>query len=257
MHVMSSMFHSFVCLTSLRLSTLHSAQSLSHLPLHLPDLHLHFLCGSVRREIPCALPRMRSLTLWSTTPLTSYETKFFDDYHFSETTEIFIRESSSDTRPSHLHAVTRPSTERSLHHCSFRSEKNQRAQSFEETLLPSQSLSVCHVRTERFVIDEFGSLISNIRKIHVATQKMSKSRFFWNDKESRFSLTVRQRFKNTNSKSITTEEVFKLNETFESEREEICRAHQGDEQLRRDQQLLHEQLLEQNLDLREVHDKSK
>ena len=33
--------------------------------------------------------------------------------------------------------------------------------------------------------------------------------------------------------------------------EEIYRAHQGDEQLRRDQQLIHEKLLEQNRDLRE------
>ena len=33
-------------------------------------------------------------------------------------------------------------------------------------------------------------------------------------------------------------------------------AHQGDEQLRRDQQLLHEQLLEQNRNLREAHEKS-
>ena len=34
------------------------------------------------------------------------------------------------------------------------------------------------------------------------------------------------------------------------------RAHQGDEQHRRDHQLLHEQLLEQNWDLREAHEKS-
>ena len=37
---------------------------------------------------------------------------------------------------------------------------------------------------------------------------------------------------------------------------EIYRAHQGDERLRRDQQLLHEQLLAQNRDLREAHEKS-
>ena len=43
---------------------------------------------------------------------------------------------------------------------------------------------------------------------------------------------------------------------IESQRGEIYRAHQGDERLRRDQQLLHEQLLEQNRDLREVHEKS-
>ena len=48
----------------------------------------------------------------------------------------------------------------------------------------------------------------------------------------------------------------KLSETIESQKEEICRAHQGDEQLRRDQILLHEQLLEQNRELREAHEKS-
>ena len=47
-----------------------------------------------------------------------------------------------------------------------------------------------------------------------------------------------------------------MNEVIESRRGEIYRAHQRDEQLRRDQQLLHEQLLEQNRDLREAHEKS-
>ena len=50
--------------------------------------------------------------------------------------------------------------------------------------------------------------------------------------------------------------IQKLNETIESQKEEIYRAHQGDEQIRRDPQLLHEQLLEQNRDLREAHMKS-
>ena len=50
--------------------------------------------------------------------------------------------------------------------------------------------------------------------------------------------------------------IHKLNETIESQKEEICRAHQGDERLRQDQQLLHEQLLKQNWDLREAYEKS-
>ena len=48
--------------------------------------------------------------------------------------------------------------------------------------------------------------------------------------------------------------IQKLNEMIESQKEEICRAHHGDERLRRDHQLLHEQLLKQNWDLREAHD---
>ena len=55
---------------------------------------------------------------------------------------------------------------------------------------------------------------------------------------------------------MTEEEFKKLNETIESQKEEICRAHQGEERRRRDHQLLHEQLLKQNWDLREAHEKS-
>ena len=40
--------------------------------------------------------------------------------------------------------------------------------------------------------------------------------------------------------------IQKLNEMIESQKEEICRAHQGNERLRQDHQLLHEQLLKQN-----------
>ena len=50
--------------------------------------------------------------------------------------------------------------------------------------------------------------------------------------------------------------IQKLNGVIESQRGEIYRAHQGDELHRRDQQLLHEQLLKQNWDLREAREKS-
>ena len=50
--------------------------------------------------------------------------------------------------------------------------------------------------------------------------------------------------------------IQKLNETIGSQKEEICRAHQGDERRPQDQQLLHEQFLKQNWDLREAHERS-
>ena len=50
--------------------------------------------------------------------------------------------------------------------------------------------------------------------------------------------------------------IQKLNEMIESQKEEICRVHQGNERLRQDYQLLHEQLLKQNWDLREANVKS-
>ena len=49
--------------------------------------------------------------------------------------------------------------------------------------------------------------------------------------------------------------IQKLSETIESQQEELHRA-QAEERRRQDQQLLHEQLLKQNWDLREAHEKS-
>ena len=49
--------------------------------------------------------------------------------------------------------------------------------------------------------------------------------------------------------------IQKSNETIESQQEELHRA-QAEELQRRDQQLLHAQLLQQNWELREAHDKS-
>ena len=49
--------------------------------------------------------------------------------------------------------------------------------------------------------------------------------------------------------------IQKLSETIQSQREELRRA-QAEERRRQDQQLLHEQSLQQNWDLREAHEKS-
>ena len=50
--------------------------------------------------------------------------------------------------------------------------------------------------------------------------------------------------------------IQELNGIIGSQRREVDHAHAGNERLRRDQQLLHEQLLKQNWDLREAHEKS-
>ena len=59
--------------------------------------------------------------------------------------------------------------------------------------------------------------------------------------------------RNTSFKPILIGEVFQINGVIESQRGEIHRALAGDEQLRRDELLLHEQVSEQNRDLREAH----
>ena len=86
---------------------------------------------------------------------------------------------------------------------------------------------------------------------------MSKSGFCWNDKkEQNLADCGAEIQKHEFQADYGRRSIQKLNETIESQKEEICRALAGDEQLRRDQQLLHEQLLEQNRELREAHVKS-
>ena len=110
--------------------------------------------------------------LANNTRLTGYEPNLFDDFHYSETTEIFLQEQSSDTMPSYLHdAELRDETiGRALSSPLFTQEREEpadRRQAYhspEESLLSSQSLSVCHVRTVRPVSDQFDSLITNVRE---------------------------------------------------------------------------------------------
>ena len=72
----------------------------------------------------------------------------------------------------------------------------------------------------------------------------------------RSSLTARRRLENTNSQAdYDLRRIRKLRFTIESQQEELHRA-QEEECGRRDQQLLHEQVLNQNWYLREAHEKS-
>ena len=45
------------------------------------------------------------------------------------------------------------------------------------------------------------------KKVRDTGLKVNKLGLFWNDKENRFSLIVKQRFENTNSRPIMTEEI--------------------------------------------------
>ena len=208
------MFHAPVCLISLR-------PSLRTLHLSLPSStssSWSFTSSSMwmltEQDPLCTLPNEESDPWANNAPLTGYEPNFFDNYHFSETTKIFIQESSSDTRPSYLHdtEISDETIGRALSSPLFTQEREEPAgrrqvyQSPEESLLPSQSLSVGYVRTGR-PVNELSSLSSSVREN--PSQKMSKSGFSWNDKKSKFSLIVEQRFRNTSSKPIMTEEVSK------------------------------------------------
>ena len=55
----------------------------------------------------------------------------------------------------------------------------------------------------------FAHLCRAPKKLRDSTLKTNRLGLSWSDKGSRFSLTVRRRLENTNSRPITTEEVFK------------------------------------------------
>ena len=159
-------------------------------------------------------------------------------------------------------SVTTPSAERFHHHCSLRSEKNQRAVDKFITLLKkdccqvSRCLSVMLEQGDLFS-DEFGSLISYVSENPRRDSENEQIRILLERHKEQILADCRAEIqKHEFQADYDRRKIQKMNGVIESQRGEIYRALQGDEQLRRDQQLLHEQLLEQNWDLREAHEKS-
>ena len=120
----------------------------------------------------------------------------------------------------------------------------------------SSSSSVGH-RTDRLVGDQFDPLSSNDRENPRRGSENEQIRILLERQREQILADCQAEIqKHEFQADCDRRSIQKLNEVIESQRNEIDHAHQGDEQLRRDQQLLHEQLLEQNRDLRETHEKS-
>ena len=121
---------------------------------------------SVEASIPTLTCSPSSITL-----LTGNEPKLLDDFHCSETTKIFLQEQSSDAVPSCLldAELSDETIGRALSSPMFVQEREEPADrrqayhSFEESLLPARSLSVCHARMER-PVHERSSLSSRSRE---------------------------------------------------------------------------------------------
>ena len=126
---------------------------------------------SSERDPLCPPPNEESGPLANNPPLTGFEPKLFDDFHYSETTEIFFQGQSSDTVPLYLfdaelddETIGRaPSSPLFFEEGEEPADRGQAYHSFEESLLPAQSFSVSHSRTER-PVHELNSLGSSIRE---------------------------------------------------------------------------------------------
>ena len=101
---------------------------------------------------------------------------------------------------------------------------------------------------------EQGDLLDQL--VTRSTLETHRLELCWTDRKSKFSPNVRQRLRRHEFQaSYDRRSIQKLGEIIESQQEELHCA-QAEELQRRDQQLLHEQLLQQNSELREVHHKS-
>ena len=102
--------------------------------------------------------------------VTGYELNVIDNYHISETKEIFIQESSSDSRPSNLHdleiddhQIGRALSSPLFHEREDPATRRRVYQSTDEILSSSQSSTIDHVGTGRPVFDEFPNARENPR----------------------------------------------------------------------------------------------
>ena len=197
----------------------------------------------------CTSPKEESGPLANNAPLTGYEPNFFDDYDYSESTEIFFHESSSDTRPSYLHdtEISDDTIGRALSSPLFTQEREEpasRRQAYhspDESLLSRQSLSVDHVRTGR-PVNELSSLSSSVRENPRRDADSEQIRILLEPHKEQILADCRaENQKHEFQADDDRRTIQKLNGIIESRKGEINRALAGDEQLRRDQQLLHEQ----------------
>ena len=166
-------------------------------------------------------------TLAENDPLTGYEP---NDLHTSETTDIFIQESSGDNRSLNLHdldfddytigmALSSPLSTQERDAASRR----QAYHSLDEGLSSSQSSSVGHVRTGRLLADQFDSLIPNVRENPCRGSENGQIRNLleWQS-ESRFSLIFQAEIqKHEFQADYDQRSIQKLIGVIESQRGEI------------------------------------
>ena len=135
--------------------------------------------------------------------------------------------------------------------------RGQACHSQEEGLSSSLSSSVSHDRTVRPVVKPFDSQISSVRAIPSHSSESEQIRILLERQREQILADCQAEIRKHEFQAYyDRRSIQKLSEMIESQKKEICRAHQGGERLRRDQQLLHEQFLKQNWDLREAHEKS-
>ena len=147
------------------------------------------------------------------------------------------------------------SEKRSLHHCSLRSEKNQRTEDKLITLMKEVCCQLSPFSHTQARGDPCTNRVRLKNGNQVATQKTSESGFSLKQKEQILA-EVRSEIQEHEVRADSDRRsIQELTGIIDSQRVEIDHTITGCEQSRRDQ-LLQEQLSVQNRDLREAHVKS-
>ena len=201
-------------------------------------------------------------------PLTGYEpnqlNNLLDNFDYSEASAAIFQDESVDidTEPSYScdaelddeligKALSSPLF---IQEREEPADRRQAYHSYEESLLPAQSCFT-RTRTGRPVFEPRSDL-SQERK---SSREMENERIriLLERQKEQILAEVTSEIQKLELQAESDKKNFQeLSGIIESQRREINRALEGDEQLRRDQQLLHEQLSEQNRELREAHVKS-
>ena len=206
-------------------------------------------------------PTEASCLLAEYTPPTGYEHKLLDDFHYSETTEMIFQEESGDidTESSYLcdAELDDETIGKALSSPLFIQEREEPADrrqayhSYEESLLPAQSFFT-HTRTGRPVHELRSCRQKPSREMKNETIRILHER----QKEQILDDFRAEIEKHEFQADSDRRSIQELNGIIESQRREIDHTIAGVKQLRRHQLHLHEQLSEQNRDLREAQKKS-
>ena len=200
---------------------------------------------------------MRSIAPWRCTTLSQVMSPSSST---TSTAMIFQEESGDkDTEPSYLcdAELDDETIGKALSSPLFIQEREEPADrrqayhSHEESFLPAQSFFT-HTRTGRLVHELSSCKRKSSREMENETIRILLER----QKEQILSEVRAEIQKQEFQADSDRRSIQELNGIFESQRREIDYTLAGKEQLRRDQPLLHEQLSEQNRDLREAHMKS-
>ena len=184
-------------------------------------------------------------------PPTGYEPNVLDDFHYSETSAMIFQDESGDidTEPSYLSdaELDDETIGTALSSPLFIQERGEPANlrqtyhSHEESLLPAQSFFT-RTRTGRLLHE----LSSGQKRKSSRDLENERIRILLERQQEQILAELRTEIQKQEFQADSDRRsIQELNGIIESQRREIDHTIAGDEQLRRDQLLLHEQLLEQ------------